>query len=36
MVDDSRAKGELGYLPAHDIESTLRAVDEERWIATEG
>jgi UDP-glucose 4-epimerase len=36
MVDDSRAKNELGYSPAHDIESTLRAVDEERWIATEG
>ena len=36
MVDDSRAKRELGYAPAHDIESTLRAVDEERWVGTEG
>ena len=35
MVDDSRARAELGYAPEHDIESTLRAVDQERWIATE-
>jgi UDP-glucose 4-epimerase len=34
MVDDSRARNELGYAPAHDIESTLRAVDEERWIGS--
>ncbi len=34
MVDDSRAKSELGYAPAHDIESTLRAVDEERWVSS--
>jgi UDP-glucose 4-epimerase len=35
MVDDSRARTELGYTPAYDLESTLRAVDEERWIGTE-
>lgn len=26
MVDDSRARSELGYLPAHDMTQTLRAV----------
>jgi UDP-glucose 4-epimerase len=31
MVDDSKARKELGYAPRHDIASTLRAVDEERW-----
>jgi UDP-glucose 4-epimerase len=36
MVDDSRARSELGYAPAHDIESTLRAVDEERWVGSPG
>ncbi|HEX6273209.1 MAG TPA: NAD-dependent epimerase/dehydratase family protein [Polyangiaceae bacterium] len=34
MVDDARARQELGYAPEHDIERTLRAVDEERWIGT--
>jgi UDP-glucose 4-epimerase len=33
MVDDSKARGELGYLPAHGAEATLRAVDEERWLS---
>jgi len=28
MVDDQRARGELGYAPRHDIEETLRAVLE--------
>ncbi len=32
MVDDGRARTELGYAPMHDLEETLRAVDEERWI----
>lgn len=32
MVDDSRARNELGYHPQHGLEATLRAVDEERWI----
>lgn len=31
MVDDSLARAELGYVPAYDLESTLRAVDDERW-----
>lgn len=31
MVDDSRARQMLGYGPAHDTLSTLRAVDDERW-----
>jgi hypothetical protein len=31
MVDDSKAREELRYAPRHDIRSTLRAVDEERW-----
>ncbi|HEX6763863.1 MAG TPA: NAD-dependent epimerase/dehydratase family protein [Polyangiaceae bacterium] len=34
MVDDSRAKSVLGYAPGHDLESTLRAVDEERWVGS--
>jgi hypothetical protein len=33
MVDDTKARTELGYLPAHNLEATLRAVDEERWVA---
>lgn len=33
MVDDSLARRELGYVPAHDLRATLQAVDEERWIA---
>ncbi len=32
MVDDSRAQSELGYRPHYDLEGTLHAVDEERWI----
>ena len=32
MVDDSAAREQLGYTPAFDLESTLRLVDEERWI----
>jgi UDP-glucose 4-epimerase len=33
MVDDSKAKAELGYVPQHGLEATLRAVDEERWLS---
>jgi UDP-glucose 4-epimerase len=33
MVDDSKARAELGYAPAHGLESTLRSVDEERWLS---
>jgi UDP-glucose 4-epimerase len=33
MVDDSKARAELGYEPAHGLEATLRAVDEERWVS---
>jgi len=32
MVDDSRARQVLGYAPRFDVEQTLRAVDEERWV----
>jgi len=32
MVDDSRARQVLGYSPRFDVEQTLRAVDEERWV----
>lgn len=32
MVDDSRARAQLGYRPTFDLESTLHAVDEERWV----
>jgi UDP-glucose 4-epimerase len=28
MVDDRRARAELGYVPAHDIADTVRAVDD--------
>ena len=28
MVDDRRARAELGYAPAHDVETTVRAVDD--------
>jgi UDP-glucose 4-epimerase len=28
MVDDRRARAELGYAPEHDIEATVRAVDD--------
>ncbi|HKY40608.1 MAG TPA: NAD-dependent epimerase/dehydratase family protein [Polyangiaceae bacterium] len=33
MVDDSKAKAELGYAPRYGLEATLRAVDEERWVS---
>jgi UDP-glucose 4-epimerase len=33
MVDDTKAKSELGYAPQHGVEATLRAVDEERWLS---
>lgn len=33
MVDDSAARRDLGYQPSHDLLSTLRAVDAERWVA---
>lgn len=32
MVDDRRAREELGYRAEHDLTATLRAVDEERWV----
>ena len=32
MVDDSRARQVLGYEPRFDLEQTLHAVDEERWV----
>ncbi|HHH31314.1 MAG TPA: NAD-dependent epimerase/dehydratase family protein [Polyangiaceae bacterium] len=28
MVDDSRAREELGYAPAHDLKATIRAIDD--------
>lgn len=31
MVDDTRARAELGYAPQYGLEATLRAVDEERF-----
>jgi UDP-glucose 4-epimerase len=33
MVDDTKARSELGYVPEHNVEATLRAVDEERWVS---
>lgn len=33
MVDDTKARSELGYVPEHGAEATLRAVDEERWVS---
>jgi UDP-glucose 4-epimerase len=33
MVDDAKARSELGYAPEHGVEATLRAVDEERWLS---
>jgi UDP-glucose 4-epimerase len=33
MVDDTKARTELGYAPANGLEATLRAVDEERWLS---
>jgi UDP-glucose 4-epimerase len=32
MIDDARARHELGYAPRHGLVSTLSAVDEERWL----
>jgi UDP-glucose 4-epimerase len=32
MIDDARARRELGYSPRHGLVSTLSAVDEERWL----
>lgn len=32
MVDDRRAREVLGYQPSFDLDATLHAVDEERWI----
>ena len=32
MVDDTRARQNLGYAPAHDLLATLSAVDDERWL----
>ena len=31
MVDDAKARRELGYSPRFDLEKTLQAVDLERW-----
>jgi len=31
MVDDARARRELGYEPSKTLEETVRAVDEDRW-----
>lgn len=33
MVDDTKARTELGYAPAYGLEATLKAVDEERWLS---
>lgn len=32
MVDDSMARRDLGYSPRYDLEGTLHAVDQERWV----
>jgi len=32
MIDDTRARRDLGYAPVHGLVSTLCAVDEERWL----
>lgn len=32
MVEDSRAREVLGYRPKFDLQATLDAVDEERWV----
>jgi UDP-glucose 4-epimerase len=32
MIDDARARRDLGYAPTHGLVSTLCAVDEERWL----
>jgi UDP-glucose 4-epimerase len=31
MVDDTRARSELGFAPRMSVEETVRAVDDERW-----
>jgi hypothetical protein len=31
MVDDQRARAELGYAPATSIEDTVRSVELESW-----
>jgi UDP-glucose 4-epimerase len=31
MVDDTKARSQLGFVAAHDLDATLRAVDEEGW-----
>lgn len=33
MVDDQRARQELGFLPKKSIEETVRAVDAESWLS---
>ena len=33
MVDDTKARTEIGCAPRHNLEATLRAVDDERWVA---
>jgi hypothetical protein len=33
MVDDTKARTDLGYAPRYGLEATLRAVDEERWVS---
>jgi len=32
MIDDSRARRDLGYAPRHGLVATLSAVDDERWL----
>lgn len=32
MVEDAPARAELGYAPHFDLEATLAAVDQERWV----
>jgi UDP-glucose 4-epimerase len=31
MVDDAKARSQLGFVAGHDLDATLRAVDEEGW-----
>ena len=31
MVDDARARAELGFTPATSVEETVRSVDDGRW-----
>jgi len=30
-VDDTKARQQLGFVPTHDLDATLRGVDEEGW-----